>query len=630
MLRSILQRTAYHISAHSKHNIQTICCNSILHNTQQHSQLSSSIRTLYTSTICMKDKSNNNVKEPANDAGYPVTSDQHSDHIDQNTIKPSSAVKQDNSVPQSVQDNSYSVENNHNEQSKHNVSIENRYDLLIIGSGPAGQKAAINASKMGKRVAIIDKRGMLGGVCIHTGTIPSKTFREAILYLTGYRQRGFYGKGHLRRDAITAADVLDRVRKVEMWETETVMDQLHRNGVVIIEGTARFVDEHHIDILPVHADNKYTFNKPPSPLVGREGIGNSTDSSISSTSTGNVLYGDKIMICVGTRPARNDMYPWSSPLIYDSDQILQRANWDRIRQLIVVGSGVIAMEYASMFAALPGCKVTIIDEKQNFLEFVDNEINSTLRHIMSKHGATFRLGEKVINVEANEDKQKIKVELESGKTVIGDALFYAVGRQANTDGLGLDTAGVELGKRGIINVNEYFQTNVNHIYASGDVIGFPALASTAMEQGRLASGHMFGIGKKFNPVFPYGIYTIPEISIVGKSEQQLTQQKIPYEVGKAKFEETAKGQMIGGQNIDGFLKLLFCPKTRKLLGASAIGESATEIIHIAQAVLSMSGQVDYFRDSVFNYPTMAETYRIAALDGLGRIGLTTGRDDVRL
>ena len=470
---------------------------------------------------------------------------------------------------------------------------------------------------------------VLTGVCIHTGTIPSKTFREAILYLTGYRQRGFYGKGHLRRDAISAADVLDRVRKVEMWETETVMDQLHRNGIVIIEGCARFVDPHHVEIVPVPADAKYTWKPPPSPLVGREGVGESSKSAEGSHSTGTLLRADNIMISVGTRPARNDMYPWSSPLMYDSDQILQRANWDKMRQLIVIGSGVIAMEYASMFAALPGCKVTIIDERPAFLDFVDSEINGTLKHIMSKHGATFRLGEKVVNVQVKEDKGKVKVELESGKTVIGDALFYAVGRQANTDGLGLDAAGVQLGKRGVVQVNEWFQTNVPHIYAAGDVIGFPALASTAMEQGRLASGHMFGIGKQFNPVFPYGIYTIPEISVVGKSEQQLTKEKQPYEVGKAKFEETAKGQMIGGQNIDGFLKLLFDPTTRKLLGASAIGESATEIIHIAQAVLSMNGTVDYFRDSVFNYPTMAETYRVAALDGLGRIGLTTGRDDVR-
>ena len=389
------------------------------------------------------------------------------------------------------------------------------------------------------------------------------------------------------------------------------------------------MDKNHIEIIPVPADAKYTWKPPPSPLLGREGVNEINKNSEISHSTGTLLYSDKVMIAVGTRPARNDMYPWSSPLMYDSDQILQRANWDKIRQLIVIGSGVIAMEYASMFAALPGCKVTIIDERPTFLDFIDTEITGTLRHIMSKHGATFRLGEKVVNVVTNDEKQKIKVELESGKVVIGDALFYAVGRQANTDGLGLDQAGVQLGKRGIIDVNEYFQTNIESIYAAGDVIGFPALASTAMEQGRLASGHMFGIGKQFNPVFPYGIYTIPEISVVGKSEQQLTKDKQPYEVGKAKFEETAKGQMIGGQNIDGFLKLLFDPTTRVLLGASAIGESATEIIHIAQAVLSMNGTVDYFRDSVFNYPTMAETYRVAALDGLGRIGLTTGRNDAR-
>lgn len=444
---------------------------------------------------------------------------------------------------------------------------------------------------------------------------------------TNQNQVHFTGKGHLRRDAISAADVLDRVRKVESWETETIMDQLHRNGIVIIEGCARFVDDHHIEILPVPADAGYTWKPPPSPLVGREGVKQTDHGDLSRHTGGTLLRAEKVMISVGTRPARNDMYPWSSPLIYDSDQILQRANWDKIRQLIVIGSGVIAMEYASMFAALPGCKVTIVDERNTFLDFVDGEVTNTLRHIMTKQGATFRLGEKVKSVQVDKERQKVRLDLESGKIVIGDALFYAVGRQANTDGLGLDQAGVELGKRGIVSVNEWFQTNVEHIYAAGDVIGFPALASTAMEQGRLASGHMFGIGKQFNPVFPYGIYTIPEISVVGRSEQALTAAKIPYEVGKAKFEEIAKGQMIGGQNIDGFLKLLFCPNTRKLLGASAIGESATEIIHIAQAVLSMGGSVEYFRDSVFNYPTMAETYRVAALDGLGRIGMTTGKAD---
>ena len=483
-----------------------------------------------------------------------------------------------------------------------------RYDLVVIGSGPAGQKCAINAAKMKKRVAIIDKRDMFGGVCIHTGTIPSKTFREAVLYLTGYRQRGFYGKGFIRRDEFSSVDILDRVTKVEDWETQTILDQLQRNRIHCIQGTARFLDGKTIEV------------------TGEQGVGVKDGSGAEvqlsdGDSNTHVIQAENTLVCCGTRPARNDVYPFTSPLVFDADQILQRETWDSVRHLIVIGGGVIAIEYASMFNCLPGCRVTIIEERSTVLDFIDSEVVQTLRHIMGRSGATFRLGEKVVAVEATDNS--VKVQLESGKTVTGDALFYAVGRQANTDSLGLDAAGVTTAKRGLIPVNEFFQTNVPHIYAAGDVIGFPALASTAMEQGRLASNHMFGVGRPMKPVFPYGIYTIPEISVIGASEQELTRNKVAYEVGIAKFEETAKGQMIGGQHIDGFLKLLFCPHTRKILGVSAIGESAVEIIHIGQSVMSLGGTIEYFRDSVFNYPTMAETYRVAALDGLGRLGINS-------
>ena len=487
----------------------------------------------------------------------------------------------------------------------------NRYDLVVIGSGPAGQKCAINAAKLKKRVAIVDRREMYGGVCIHTGTIPSKTFREAVLYLTGYRQRGFYGKGFIRRDEFSSVDILDRVQKVEQWETQTILDQLQRNRVVCIQGTARFLDANSIEITGEKGGDGV--------VVGQE----KAASRAGEDSNTHVVHAEHTLLCCGTRPARNDLYPFSSSLVFDADQILQRETWDSVRHLIVIGGGVIAMEYASMFNALPGCRVTIVDERPTVLDFIDSEVVQTLRHIMGRSGATFRLGEKVVKVEANDATSTVRVTLESGKTIIGDALFYAVGRQANTDSLQLEAAGVHTAKRGLIPVNEFFQTNVSHIYAAGDVIGFPALASTAMEQGRLASSHMFGQGRPMKPVFPYGIYTIPEISVIGASEQELTRAKQPYEVGIAKFEETAKGQMIGGQHIDGFLKLLFDPTTRKLLGCAAIGESAVEIIHIGQSVMSLGGTIEYFRDSVFNYPTMAETYRVAALDGLGRLGMSS-------
>ncbi len=285
------------------------------------------------------------------------------------------------------------------------------------------------------------------------------------------------------------------------------------------------------------------------------------------------------------------------------------------------GGGVIALEYASMFNSLPGCRVTIIDEKPSILDFIDSEIVQTLRHTMNKSGAVFRLGEKVVEVDVS-GGEKVRVTLESGKTVIGDSLFYAVGRQGNSDSLNLPAAGVETGKRGLIPVNEFFQTNVPHIYAAGDVIGFPALASSALEQGRLASQHMFANSQQVPKVFPYGIYTIPEISVVGQNEQELTKLKIPYEIGMAKFEETAKGQMLHGQSIDGFLKLIFCPQTHKILGCAAIGDNAAEIIHVGQVVMQQNGVIEYFRDSVFNYPTFCEAYKIAAHDGLNRMHAT--------
>jgi NAD(P) transhydrogenase len=494
-------------------------------------------------------------------------------------------------------------------------SPHNHYDLVVIGSGPSGKNCAINAAKNKKRVAMIDKKSMMGGVCIHTGTIPSKTFREAILYLTGSRQSAFYGKGFVRRESISSQHILDRVRKVISWESDTIVDQLHRNRVQTIQGTARFIDSKLVEIVP---DNNSSTNfVPTADATGNVSSLNNSINPILAES--NVISADHYLIACGTRPARNSLYPFHSPLVFDADQILQSPSWDKIRHLIVIGSGVIAIEYASMFNALPGCRVTIIDEKPSILDFIDSELVQTLKHIMGRCGATFRLGEKVTSVDVSSGVN-VKVGLESGKTVMGDALFYAVGRQANTDTLNLEAAGVTTGKRGLIPVNEYFQTNVPHIYAAGDIIGFPALASTAQEQGRLASQHMWAVGKTMQPLFPYGIYTIPEISVVGLSEQELTRMKIPYEIGLCKFEETAKGQMIGGQHIDGFLKLLFCPTTHKLLGCSAIGESAVEIIHIGQAIMSQGGTIEYFRDSVFNYPTFAECYRIAALDGLGRLG----------
>ncbi len=456
------------------------------------------------------------------------------------------------------------------------------YDLVAIGSGPAGQKGAIAAAKLGKRVAIVDRKEMVGGVCLHTGTIPSKTLREAILYFSGFRERSFYGKDYSVKDDISVADLSFRVQTVMTREMEVIRAQLKRNNVVSVSGTARFVDAHTVEV--------------------------------KSSDGATALCGDHFLIACGTRPAHSPTVPLDGKRIIDSDQLIAAERLPR--ELIVVGAGVIGLEYASMITAL-NIKVTIIEQRPTILDFVDQEIIETLCYFMRQRGATFRLGEKVVSV-GIDDKNRVVANLESGKQVHGDALLYTVGRQTNADLLDLAAAGVTADERGRIAVNEHFQTAVPHIYAAGDVIGFPSLASTSMEQGRLASCHMFGAWcESRREALPYGIYTIPEISMVGKTEQELTDAKVPYEVGQAKYAELAKGQMLGAEV--GLLKILFDPKTLKILGVHAIGENAAEIIHIGQAVLSLGGTIEYFRDTTFNYPTLAEAYKVAGLDGLNKL-----------
>src|SRR5215813_7726871 len=456
------------------------------------------------------------------------------------------------------------------------------YDLVVIGSGPAGQKGAIAAAKLGKRVAVVDRKEMVGGVSLHTGTIPSKTLREAILYLSGFQHRTFYGRDYSLKDTIEIDDLAFRVQTVMAREVEIVRAQLKRNGVTTYNGTAKFADPHTLEV--ESADEK------------------------------TVLRGEHILIACGTRPAHSPTVPLYGKRIIDSDQI---RNARKIpKELIVVGAGVIGLEYASMFTAL-NIRVTIIEQRPTILDFVDREMVEALYYFMRQRGATFRLGEKVVSVGLDE-RGRVVASLESGKQVHADSLLYTVGRQANSDLLNLEAAGLAADSRGRLPVNEHYQTAVPHIYAAGDVIGFPSLASTSMEQGRLASCHMFGAPSTSRREFlPFGIYTIPEISMVGATEQELTASKIPYEVGQAKFEELAKGQMLG---VDvGLLKILFDPRSLKVLGVHAIGESAAEIIHIGQAVLSLGATIEYFRDTTFNYPTLAEAYKVAGLDGLNRL-----------
>jgi NAD(P) transhydrogenase len=463
--------------------------------------------------------------------------------------------------------------------------VDQQFDLIVIGSGPAGQKGAICAAKLRKRVAVIDRTLMMGGVSVHTGTIPSKTVREAIFQLTGLAVKSFYGNNYRGNREISIQDLSFRVNTIIARETEVIRAQLRRNGVFIFQGKAQFTDAHTVEV---------------------NGDGENA-----------VLRGEHVLIACGTRPAHNPDILFDGKRILDTDEIAGPGMGELPRELIVVGAGVVGLEYASFLAAL-GVEVTLIDQRPTILDFVDREIVEALAYHLRQMGTTFRLGEKVTRVGIDPQRDRVFAELESGKKILADGLLYAVGRQANGDQLQLQAAGVEHDTRGKITVNSHYQTVVPHIYAAGDVIGFPALASTSMEQGRLASCHMFGLASESIPdLFPYGIYTIPEISTVGQTEEKLTAAKVPYEVGVAKYNELAKSMMLGDET--GMLKLLFDRNTHKLLGVHVIGQRATEIIHIGQAVLSFGGTIDYFRDAVFNYPTLAEAYKVAALDGLNKL-----------
>jgi NAD(P) transhydrogenase len=463
------------------------------------------------------------------------------------------------------------------------------FDLAVIGSGPAGQRAAIQAAKLEKRVAVIEKKTVVGGVCINTGTIPSKTLREAVLYLSGYRERSVYGASYTVKQNITMQDLLFRTDSVIRHEIDVVKHQLMRNHVELVVGAASFVDANTIQLTPANGH--------------------------CSTVTA-----EKIVIAVGTSATRDEHIPFDGREIFTSDDII---SLDKMpKSLTVIGAGVIGLEYASMFAAL-GVRVTVIDKRSDLLSFIDNEIADTLAYHLRENRATLRLGEEVAGVEQFVDDHGdfVRIKLASGKEVVSDKALYSIGRTGATAALNLDKAGVVGDDRGRITVNEHYQTAAPNIYAVGDVIGFPSLASTSMEQGRLAACHAFGVDAKAVPeLFPYGIYTIPEISMVGKTEEDLTKAGVPYEIGKARYKEIARGQIIGDQT--GLLKLIFHSRTRELLGVHIIGEQAAELIHIGQAVLTYGGKIDYFIKTVFNYPTLAECYKVAAFDGINRLGVT--------
>ena len=456
-----------------------------------------------------------------------------------------------------------------------------RYDLIVIGSGPAGQRAAIQGAKSGKRVALVERRELVGGGCINTGTIPSKTMREAVLHLTGFEYQGIYGVNYRVKDKITMADLGFRVQHVIKTETDITQAQLSRNGIEVIFGTARFVDPTHLRVESIRGVSEY-----------EAGI---------------------IIVAPGTKPAVSSKVPVNGTTIINSDQILQMPEIPK--SFIVVGGGVIGVEYACMFAAL-GVRVILVEKRPRLLEFADNEMVEALSYHLRDHRVTMRLNEEVESVD--ETPTGVTANLMSKKKISGDALLYAVGRQGNVEELDLPAAGLEADDRGRIPVDGCFRTKQPNIFAAGDVIGFPSLASVSMEQGRIAAAKAFDLPVHSNPAtYPYGIYTIPEISFIGKTEEQLTEEDAPYEVGVAYYREIARGQIRG--DTTGRLKLIFHRETREILGVHIIGEGAAELLHIGQAVMILKGTMDYFVDTVFNYPTLAECYKAAAFNGLNKL-----------
>jgi NAD(P) transhydrogenase len=455
------------------------------------------------------------------------------------------------------------------------------YDMLVIGSGPAGQKAAIQGAKVGKKVGIVERKKFVGGLCINSGTIPSKSLREAVLFLSGFRQRNLYGASYRVKKDITFEDLLFKCDHVVKAEQEVVQNQLIRNHVDYIVGSASFIEPHRLSIKQDLETNEHS--------------------------------ADFIMIAAGTEPSRPAEIPFDDTTIIDSDGLLALKQLPK--SLTIVGGGVIGCEYASILATL-GIPVVLIERRPRLLEFVDSELIEALQYQMRSIGVTLRFNEEVTAVEKHLDGAVI-IQLKSGKQIRAALLMYSSGRVGATKGLNLESIGIQADERGRLRVNENFQTAIPHIYAVGDVIGFPALASTSMQQGRHAACHALGLACDASThLLPYGIYTIPEISMVGRNEDELTRDGVPYEIGVARYHEIARGQLIG--DTVGMLKLLFHSDTRELLGVHIIGEGATELVHIGQAVMALGGKLDYFIAAVFNYPTLAECYKVAALAALNR------------
>ncbi len=462
----------------------------------------------------------------------------------------------------------------------------------MIGSGPAGRRAAVQAAKLGRRVLVVERGRRVGGVSVHTGTIPSKTLRETVLNLSGWRERGFYGRAYRVKHDIGAPDLIKRLRITLDHEVDVLEHQFARNGVESLRGAARFLDPHRVEV------------------AGDDGV-------VSE------VRADRFVIAVGTRPYRPAHIAFDGRIVLDSDEILDLPSIPR--HLAVIGASVIGIEYASIFSALD-IKVTVLEPTDGLLPFVDRELAAEFVHDLRDRGVSLRFGCKVDRIDIEDGRAAIQTA--DGRRLVADMALFAAGRVGATDTLGLAAAGLAADSRGRIAVDpQTFQTACPHIYAAGDVIGFPSLASTSMEQGRIAACHAFGAPAQAPPeFFPYGIYSVPEISTVGMTEEEVRQRGLPYECGVARFRETSRGQIMGLST--GFMKLIFSAETRRLLGAHIVGEGATELIHIGQAVVNLGGTLDYFVENTFNYPTLAEAYKIAALDAWNRMPKLQASADV--
>ncbi|MBD3332033.1 Si-specific NAD(P)(+) transhydrogenase [candidate division GN15 bacterium] len=459
------------------------------------------------------------------------------------------------------------------------------FDLVVIGSGPAGEKAAIEASKMRKSTAIVEKRSVQGGVCIHTGTIPSKTLRETVMYIAGLRQRSAYGLMGGVKSNVSIRELMYRKEQVIRQELDVIAQNMARHRIQVVQGLGRLIDSHTVEVV---GDNGEVTH----------------------------LNAEAIVISTGTRPFRPDYVTFDEKYIYDGESIL---NLDELpRTMTIIGGGVIGCEWASIFAHI-GVQITIIDQRPQLLSFLDREIADALVYLMRKYRITLMLNDGDKEIRVDPEREHVVVKTQSGREVVSDKLLFAAGRVGNTSSLNLEAVGVETKERGLIKVNNLYETSVDGIYAVGDVIGFPALASVSMDQGRLAAIHAFKEGDTscINTLLPFGIYTIPEVSMVGETEEALIGSGQEYEIGIARYFELARGQIINDH--DGMLKLIFDPKSRRLLGVHIVGERATELIHIGQAVMAHGGTLDYFVDTVFNYPTLTEAYKVAALDGFARL-----------